>query len=347
MKCADPVLCYTNKSGRQFRHFSLASHVFKIAHQQVFNCGQCLHCRKKRAFELACRCVLHASLYERSCFLTLTYDEKKDGYHNIFNYPDIQKFKKDLRQHVNSSQYSHITTRKLKRRRWPKWLYKKIEVFNVHEYGKNKKKHWHLIVFNYDFPDKTVHTVKNGISLYTSKALETVWEHGFNTIGDVSTASAMYQAQYCEKDLKHGNRTNSRKSHSKHSGLGKPYFLKHYRQILTHGFVPIGGRKLPLPRYFQRIAHKHYCHYYERSAFHDLRNRKALYRPFKRDRPNKEIADLYIQYKNLKEEKLLEYQKEWDEVIQTYLTTKQEPDFIKSNNNALHDLKKHIHHERF
>lgn len=41
------------------------------------------------------RCVLHASLYKENCFITLTYDESKDGYHNNKEYADIQKFKKD------------------------------------------------------------------------------------------------------------------------------------------------------------------------------------------------------------------------------------------------------------
>lgn len=99
MKCADPVLCFTGKSGRIYRHFSLASPIIKTAHQQVFNCGKCIFCRKKKAQELAIRCVLHASLYDQNCFLTLTYNESNQGYHNRFNYSDIQKFKKKLRRH--------------------------------------------------------------------------------------------------------------------------------------------------------------------------------------------------------------------------------------------------------
>lgn len=347
MKCFDPVLCYANSKGKQYRHFSLASPIFKQIHQQVFDCGQCLFCRKKRAYELACRCVLHSSLYDRSCFLTLTYDETKSDYHNNFNYPDIQKFKKDLRQAVNTAEYTHLKTLKIKRRRFPKWLYKKIEIFNVHEYGKNGKKHWHLIVFNHDFQDKTLFTMSNGIPLYTSKRLEELWPHGYNTIGDVSTASAMYQAQYVEKDFKHGNRTNKKRSHSKHSGIGGPYFLKNYEQLLTLGYVPIDGKKLPLPRYFQKLAHKHYCHFYEKSAFQDLRDRKALYRPFKTGLANKKIADLYIHYQCLKEEKIKEMELEWNETITTHLTTKQKPDFIKSHENAMHDLTRSQTIERF
>lgn len=303
----------------------MASPIFKFhQHQQVFNCGKCLHCRKKKAYELACRCVLHSSLYENNCFLTLTYDEKKDGYHNEFQYADIQQFKKRLRSQV-----------------WRKHQ-KRIEVFNVHEYGSNGKKHWHLIVFNHDFTDKTLYTKKNNISIYTSKELEKLWPYGFNTIGDVSTASAMYQAQYAEKDFKYGNFKNKKKSHSKHSGIGGAYFKKNYSQILRLGYVPVDGKRMPVPRYFQKIAHKHYSHYYEKSNFFDTPHRKALYRPFKNGEENKHIAECYILYKQIKDEKLVELKQKWDDVILQELTTGKEPDFIQSNLNALHDLSKKL-----
>lgn len=322
MKCADPVLCYTDTKGtRIFRNFRLSNDVFKQLPHVVFNCGKCISCRKKRAYELASRCVLHASLYKENCFLTLTYDEKKEGYHNRFEYKDIQDFKKRLRSHV---------TRKNK---------KKIELFNVHEYGANGKKHWHLIAFNYSPEDKIFFTTSKGIPLYTSKELEKLWPYGFNTVGSVSEASAMYQAQYMEKDFEHRNVHTSRRSHSKHSGLGKPYFLNNYRQILELGFIPLNGAKLPIPRYFQKIAHKHFCHYYDQSAFVNTRERKALYRPFKKEKPIRLMADLYLTFKERKEEHTLDLIEEWETVISQYLTTKDKPDFIKSAENYLHDLR--------
>lgn len=342
MKCFDPVLCYTEPDSgkRKFRNFSLANHVFKFyQHQTVFNCGKCLFCRKKRAYELACRCVLHSSLYKQNCFLTLTYDESKPEYHNNFHYKDIQDFKKRLRTHCTRHHNG-----------------KKIEVFNVHEFGKNGKKHWHLVVFNYSphqEPDQKgqrdcqIYTRSNGVGLYVSKTLSRLWPYGFSTVGDVSTASAMYTAQYVEKDFKNGNVTNHKKSHSKHSGIGGPYFLKHYPQLLTLGYVPINGKKMPLPRYFQRLAHKHYSHYYEKENFFDTKQRKALYRPFKIGQENKEIADLFIQYKLIKEEKIKEYEIEWAKVIDQHHLTQEPPDFVKSGENALYDLRNKNSPEKF
>nr|QJB20944.1 MAG: replication initiator protein [Microvirus sp.] len=339
MKCGDPVLCYTAPSGKKFyRHFSLASWAIIEAHQQVFNCGKCLHCRKRKAYELAMRCVLHASMYTQNCFLTLTYNERKEGYHNNFEYSDIQKFKKRLRSYCF--------------RRFGK----RIEIFNVHEYGKNGKKHWHLIVFNHDFSkdilrDNTVctkelHSIKDGIPVHTSSKLDELWDHGFHTIGDVCEASAMYQAQYMEKDLKNGNYTNNKKSNSKHSGIGKPYFLKHYDQLLTLGFVPFGGKKIPIPRYFEKLGHKHYSHFFETENFFDLPYRKALYRPFKNSSPDFQLALKFKAYLELKKTKVQTMIDDWDEFISS-LTPDSEPDFIKSLNNNLYDLKNKVGNENF
>lgn len=344
MKCMDPILVYNDtKGGRQFRHFTLASPLFLRMHQQVFNCGKCIHCRKKRAYELASRCVLHASLYKENSFLTLTYDEKRDGYHNNFQYADIQEFKKNLR---------HYVTRHFD---------KKIEVFNVHEYGKNGKKHWHLIVFNHDFSidakknrgtttftsGKVLHTYSGGLPLYNSKKLTELWPYGFNTVGDVSAASAMYQAQYCEKDFKNRNESSKQKAHSKHSGIGKPYFLRHYKQILQLGYIPISGRKLPLPRYFHKLAHRHYSHFYEKSNFEDTKLRRALYRPFRKEQPNLEIANLFVDYRERKDLHILDLITEWDAVISQHLTSKRDPDFIKSGSNTLYDLNNKLQPEIF
>jgi len=332
MKCADPILCYTDSNGkRRFRHFTLANPDFKKFAQQVFSCGKCLFCRKKKSYELASRCVLHASLYDKNCFLTLTYDEKKQGYNNELRYSDIQKFKKRLRQECIRKEN------------------KKIEIFNVHEYGRNGKKHWHLIIFNHDFDDKIIFTRKNSIPLYTSKTLERLWPFGFNTIGDVTEASAMYQAQYMEKDIRLNYSFSKKKSKSNHSGIGRAYFQKHFRDILRLGYIPINGQKLPVPRYFQRLAHKHYCHFYDKGEFFDspITGRKRLYTPFKSGEASHDIANHYIIFKALKDEKIKELEAAWEDVILHHLTTNETPDFIKSHDNSVHDLRNKNTIEKF
>ena len=276
------------------------------------------------------RCCLHASLYTQNCFITLTYDESLPGYHNNFDYRDVQLFKKSYRQRV---------WREKKRR---------IQIFNVHEYGKNGKKHWHLVVFNHDFDDKVLHTISNGNRLYKSELLADLWPHGFSSIGDVTEASAMYQAQYTQKDFKNGNSNNSKKSHSKHSGIGRDYFLRHYSQILRLGFVPFAGRKAPIPRYFLKLADKHRSHFYEPDRFFDLPYRKAVHRPFKgSDKPNKEIADLYNQFLEQRQERIAEISAEWDLYVSQNLFSSAIPAFRQAGENALYDLKNKPKKENF
>lgn len=339
MQCGDPILCYTGKKRKIYRNWSMASPLIRASAQSVFDCGKCLHCRRKRSNELAMRCVLHASLYTHNMFLTLTYDESHPDYHNELCYADIQKFKKKLRRHVH---YQHG---------------RKIEIFNVHEYGKNGKKHWHLIVFGYDFSEKPtkgkwyqklIHSFKNKIPLYTHKKLEKMWGHGFVTIGDVSMASALYQAQYTQKDFKNGNTQNKKKSKSNHSGIGKPYFEKHYAQLLTLGAVPFGSRFAPLPRYFEKLAHRHWCHFHEPSAFYDIPGRKRIYSPFKEGSANERISNLYAQYiKNKKQRIALKEEKWKNEIIQPYLENGVDPDFMKSLKNSYYDLKNKQTQEKF
>lgn len=284
--------------------------------QLVFDCRTCIFCRKKRAYDLATRCVLHASLYDQNCFLTLTYDESKPGYHNKFHYRDIQIFKKKLRRYCDY----HFN--------------KKIQIFNVHEYGKNGKKHWHLVLFNHDFHDKKKHG-----KYYTSKHLEELWPHGFNTVGDITEASAMYTAQYVQKDIQYGNALSEKKSHSKHSGIGRDYFLKHYKDILRNGFIPFGGKKLPITRYFQKLAHKHYSYFYAPENFLDYNDRKRLYTHGPFWTPNKEIADLYKDFEKERKIKLAELEEQWNHDIEAFIFNNEKPDFMIAAENHLYDLK--------
>ena len=119
MKCANPTLCYIDQDSnkRIFRSWDKANDAIKQNDHIPFNCGKCIACRKRQSLELARRCVLHASLYQQNCFLTLAYENEHVG-DNTITYSDIQKFKKRLRESVAP---------------------KKIEIFNVHEYMREQQ----------------------------------------------------------------------------------------------------------------------------------------------------------------------------------------------------------------
>lgn len=323
MSCINPWIVWDSTTGkRKMIPFDKASDIMLQLHNSVFDCGKCLFCRKKSSNELALRCVLHASLYKNNCFLTLTYDEKKEGYNNELQYKHIQDFKKNLRRQV---EYHHG---------------KRIEIFNVHEYGKNGKKHWHLIIFNFDFPDKQYFTTKKGNKLFTSPWLETKWKFGFNTIGDVDEGTALYQAQYTQKDITNGNADTEKKAKSNHRGIGLPWFEQNYAQVMQLGYVPNNGFKNPFPRTFERRAHKHFSHFYEPWNFETLIcGKKPMYGKFKNQEENVEIANLYPILMQQKEAYKQRKQAEWSNVINEYLSTKKKPAFVQSCENKMHDLK--------
>lgn len=328
MKCGNPVLVLETPQGKKYRNWKAANSVFRQTGKVISGCGKCLHCRKKAASELAMRCVLDASLYTDNMFLTLTYDETKKDYNNVLCYKHIQNFTKSLRRHVD---YHHG---------------KKIKVFNVHEYGKNGKKHWHLIVLNFSFQDKIFHNQKNGNTIYRSEKLQELWKHGFCAIGDVTIASAMYQAQYTQKDVKNSNK-GDRQARSQHSGIGKEWFLKNFKQVLQLGYIPFDGNKRKIPRYFEKISERHWAYYYDQSLYHDVIGRKKKYGSLKKEEANKELADLWEIYRKKKYDYIENLEIEWEIVVNNVISSGSEPDFVRSLHNAETNLKNNNKREVF
>lgn len=62
--------------------------------------------------------------------------------------------------------------------------------------------------------------------------------------------------------------------------------------------------------------------------------------------PNKEMADLYVVYLTKKEERIKERKADWEKFVNEY-DLKVVPDFVKSGENAVYDLKNKLQHERF
>jgi len=102
-----------------------------------------------------------------------------------------------------------------------------------------------------------------------------------------------------------------------------------------------------LPRYFQKLAHKHYAHFYDPDCFFDFPHRKRLYRPFKLGEENQQIADLFIQYTSLKDEFIRQLTKEWEDFIELDLFTDSVADFMISHENYIYDLKNKETQETF
>lgn len=144
-------------------------------------CGNCIGCRLERSKQWAIRCVHEASLHEKNCFITLTFDDSNLAKDGSLHVRDFQLFMKRFRK---------------------KFPGEKIRFFHCGEYGsKFSRPHHHACIFGFDFPDKELWSVRDGVKLYRSFILDSLWGQGYCTVGDVTFESAAYVARYITKKV--------------------------------------------------------------------------------------------------------------------------------------------------
>lgn len=249
MRCTRPIKAgYTLSGSLTFSN--------KLADQSIlgfeFECRKCLPCRLNIAREKAIRAVHEASQHDENIFLTLTYAPEHLKSPEL-QYIDFQLFMKSLRELHNRG----ITDPDLKKQRT-------ISYMVTGEYGeKNKRPHWHAIIFNYRPTDqKYFRTSDREEPIYTSETLTKLWGHGSIEYGSVTIDSAGYTARYSAKKLTHGkdhehcyhpiHKTSSRRA------LGRSWIEKHYAHTFAHGFIVLpNGAKSKIPRYYVDWAKKH------------------------------------------------------------------------------------------
>lgn len=211
-------------------------------------CGQCIGCRLEKSRQWALRCMHEAQMHEDNCFLTLTYDDKNLPAHNSLELRDFQLFMKRLRKQYGSG----------------------IRFFHCGEYGeKNGRPHYHAIIFNFDFPDKVLFSVRNGNRLYTSVALSALWPLGHSSIGAVTFESAAYVARYCLKKIvgKDSDRYYERvdpttgevvliakeyATMSRRPGIGHGWYERFKSEVYPSDFVIRDGVKMKPPKAYDR-----------------------------------------------------------------------------------------------
>lgn len=224
-------------------------------------CNQCIGCRIERSRQWALRCVHEASLYTYNCFITLTYDDSHLDTNGSLNVSDFQLFMKRLRkqfQGLDPVIRDGVTSHP-------------IRFFHCGEYGSQLgRPHHHACIFNFDFPDKELWSVRDGVRLYRSKALEELWPFGFSTIGDVTYESAAYVARYIMKKingkralLHYGNVDESTGelsvrmpeyiTMSRRPGIAFDWFAKFKNDVFPKDFITCKGKKLRPPKYYDRI----------------------------------------------------------------------------------------------
>lgn len=248
MPCYHPLVA--NQIRKQKPYFG----TWKGGKRMKLPCGQCIGCRRERCRQWAVRCLHEASLNDKNCFLTLTYDNEHLRSASLIK-NDFVKFMKRLRE-----QHFRDTGER-----------KKIRYFMCGEYGEQTSRpHFHAIVFNYDFADKQhFKNTKSGQRLYISTKLENLWQQGHALIGSVAFESAAYVAGYIYKkqtgdgrktidivDLNTGEITRRQKEYGKMSnrpGIGRTWLEKFGPDVYPEGQVISRGHPAPAPRYYDNI----------------------------------------------------------------------------------------------
>lgn len=204
---------------------------------------------------MAVRCLHEASLYEGSSFVTLTYDPARLQWWSL-RYKDFQDFMKRLRFHLGGTRF-----------------------FMCGEYMKNGMPHFHALLFGREFSDrKPLKTLGTGDVLYSSDTLESLWGHGFCSIGSVTLNSAQYVARYAQKSLIPGDENWKRRDVTRHAvdgetgecwlqvpefirmslkpGIGADWFKQYHRDVFgsqsepTLDRVVVEGKKMKPPKYY-------------------------------------------------------------------------------------------------
>ena len=210
-------------------------------------CGQCVGCRLERSRQWAVRCMHEAQMHPDNSFITLTYQDEYLPPDWNLEVEHFQKFMKNLRYHTDA----------------------KIKVFYCGEYGEEfGRPHWHACLFNRDFGDKVLWKVRDGVPLFQSAELATLWPFGYSSVGALTFQSAAYVARYTIKkqtgefaglasqwkDPITGRISVRRQPFGNQSnGIGKGWFEKFKEDVYPHDYVVTNGKEAKPPKYYDGL----------------------------------------------------------------------------------------------
>lgn len=246
---------YVNPTGKRSLVFTTKDALDPDADPIQIACGQCVGCRLERSRQWAIRCVHEAQMHEDNAFITLTID---DEHLNNRDRPDsldkseFQRFMKRLRKRLAGQ---------------------KIKYFHCGEYGSvNNRPHYHACIFGYDFPDKSIWSIRDDVRLYRSQMLEELWPLGFCSVGDVTFESAAYVARYILKkvtgdmslthyaniDYATGEILYDRQPEytTMSNGIGKKWYAHYRDDVYPLDEIVLHGSKMRPPKYYDRLLER-------------------------------------------------------------------------------------------
>lgn len=193
-------------------------------------------------------------MHERSCFVTLTYDDDHLPEYGALVKEHLQKFIRALRDHGLKFSY-----------------------FACGEYGeKLERPHYHVLLFGC-WPDDTyTWAMRKNYLYYRSATFEKFWTKGFVEFSDVSPGNCEYVAGYIRKKL-HGKKDETYWDHyervaddgalyylpeefalmSKKPAIGKRWLEQNWRDVYPRDAVIMNGREWPVPEYYDKWLKEH------------------------------------------------------------------------------------------
>jgi len=182
-------------------------------------------------------------MHSENAFVTLTYDNDCLPVDGSLDKRTLQLFFKRLR----------------------KKLKKRVRYYACGEYGEEGgRPHYHALIFGHCFSDrKLLKRTGSGFNIYMSKELQSCWEFGYTSVGDVTFESAAYVARYVMKKITGGEkdehyvdkRTGVVRQEeftlmSRRPGIGFSWFDKYKTDVYPRGLKVVRGVEVKPPRYY-------------------------------------------------------------------------------------------------
>lgn len=245
-------------------------------------CGQCIGCRLDYSREWAVRIMHESTLYDRNCFITLTYSDDNIPWPPSVNVEHYQAFMKNLRRFIedhtwNGKEYKRNrsinvwNSRKKGLQKKTLKCYNKVRFYHCGEYGdETRRPHYHAILFGLDFDDKKVRNVRDDIVTFTSHTASSIWGNGHVVLGDVTFDSAAYVSRYITKKI-NGEMANDHylttdpltgecywlqpeyATMSRRPGIGHGWYEKYKDMVKRHDSVIINGKEITPPGYYDSL----------------------------------------------------------------------------------------------
>lgn len=242
-------------------------------------CGQCIGCRLTYSIHWATRLMheLQTTEDNKSCFITLTYNDKNIPDDQSLNKEHFKDFIKKFRKAIEPI---------------------KIRYFMAGEYGDiTWRPHYHAIIFGYDFTETTkyhkklqeprqkLQYVETENPYYISELLLKLWTYGDHIITNTNFETCAYVARYIVKkingekaeghynkiiidwneftgeinyfkevDLQPEYATMSRGGKDSKNkilkGIGSLWYDKYKSDCFPSGYLTREGNKIPVPKYY-------------------------------------------------------------------------------------------------